>query len=318
MSTLTENVMMQFRKFVDEKTGGNLESEEQLQALLQEFMEKYNISLDDAPPLSRETAKTVYDWLELAEQQKTKKARRECLEKAKALDPRNLDVLMQLLLLEKKQLWEYIPEVQKMLALGKEDLKQRKLYRESMGDFYMVLETRPYMRVMHFYLELLAGCGMIQQAIAVAKEMLKLNKNDNLGIRFYLIALYVYSEDEFNARKLIRTFKDEEDSCLFTMPMALLKFRQGKWDEAKAILKKVKEQYKGFQTFLRDAVKGRDAFYNDDEEIMDMYQPFTRSELVTMVLDFHFLWDGAQEFFCWAKTVMGPERKRRGKKNSKE
>ncbi|MGI6096349.1 MAG: hypothetical protein ACOYBL_13235, partial [Lachnospiraceae bacterium] len=239
--------------------------------------------------------------------------RRECLEKAKALDPRNLDVLMQLLLLEKKQFWEYIPEVQKMLALGKEDLKQRKLYRESMGDFYMVLETRPYMRVMHFYLELLAGCGMVQQAIAAAKEMLKLNKNDNLGIRFYLMALYVYSEDEFNARKLIRTFKDEEDSCLFTMPMALLKFRQGKWDEAKAILKKVKEQYKGFQTFLRDAVKGRDAFYEEDEEMMDMYQPNTRSELVTMVLDFHFLWDTAQQFFLWAKTVMGPERKRREK-----
>ena len=318
MDKLTDKVISQFYEFVDKKTGGNLESDEQLEALLQEFMEKYNISLDDAPPLSRETAKTVYDWLELSGQQKTKKARRECLEKAKALDPRNLDVLMQLLLLEKKQLWEYIPEVQKMLALGKEDLKQRKLYRESMGDFYMVLETRPYMRVVHFYLELLAGCGMIQQAIAVAKEMLKLNKNDNLGIRFYLMALYVYSEDEFNARKLIRTFKDEEDSCLFTMPMALLKFRQGNWDEAKAILEKVKEQYKGFQTFLRDAVKGRDAFYDDDEEMMDMYQPFTRSELVTMVLDFHFLWDGAQEFFLWAKTVMGPERKRSVKKNSKE
>lgn len=318
MDKLTDKVISQFYEFVDKKTGGNLESDEQLEALLQEFMEKYNISLDDAPPLSRETAKTVYDWLELAEQQKTKKARQECLEKAKALDPRNLDVLMQLLLLEKKQFWEYIPEVQKMLALGKEDLKQRKLYRESMGDFYMVLETRPYMRVMHFYLELLAGCGMIQQAIAAAKEMLKLNKNDNLGIRFYLMALYVYSEDEFNARKLIRTFKDEEDSCLFTMPMALLKFRQGKWDEAKAILKKVKEQYKGFQTFLRDAVKGRDAFYEEDEEMMDMYQPNTRSELVTMVLDFNFLWDTTQQFFLWAKTVMGPERKRRVKKNSKE
>lgn len=318
MSTLTENVMMQFRKFVDEKTGGNLESEEQLQALLQEFMEKYNASLDAAPPLSRETAKTVYDWLELAEQQKTKKARRECLEKAKALDPKNLDVLMQLLLLEKKQFWEYIPEVQKILALGKEDLKQRKLYRESMGDFYMVFETRPYMRVMHFYLELLAGCGMIQQAIAVAKEMLKLNKNDNLGTRFYLMSLYVYSEDEFNARKLIRAFKDEEDSGLFTMPMALLKFRQGKWDEAKAILEKVKKQYKGFQTFLRDAAEGRDAFYEEDEEMMDMYQPNTRSELVTMVLDFSCLWDTAQQFFLWAKTIMGPERKRREKRSSKE
>jgi acyl carrier protein phosphodiesterase len=54
--------------------------------------------LDDAPPLSKETAKSVYDWLELSEQQHTKKAQRECLEKAKELEPKNLDVLMRFLL----------------------------------------------------------------------------------------------------------------------------------------------------------------------------------------------------------------------------
>ena len=318
MGLLSENVISQFYEFVDKKTGGNLESNEQLEALLQEFMEQYNISLDDAPPLPRETAKNVCAWLELSGQQKTKKAQRECLEKARELEPKNLDVLMQLLLLEKKQYWEYLPEVQKLLALGKEDLKQRKLYKESMGDFYMVLETRPYMRVLQFYLSILASCYMIQQAIAVAKEMLKLNRNDNLGIRYHLLSLYVYSEDEFNARKLIKMYKNEEDRCFFTMPMALLKFRQGKWDEAKAILEKVKSQYKGFQTFLKDAAEGRDAFYDEDAYMTDMYQPFTRSELVTMVLDFSYLWDTTQEFFRWAKTVMSPAKKRKGKKNSAE
>ena len=313
MSTLTENVISQFYAFVNEKTGGNLESDEQLEKLFQEFMEQYNAGLDDAPPLSKETAKSVYDWLELSEQQNTKKAQRECLEKAKELEPKNLDVLMRLLLLEKKSFWEYIPEVQELLALGKEDLKERKLYKESMGDFYMVLETRPYMRVLQFYLTILSSSYMIQQAIAVAKEMLKLNRNDNLGVRYTLMALYVYTEDEFNVRKLIREYKEEEDSAFFTMPLALLKFRQGKWEEAKAILEKVKAQYKGFTTFLRDAAAGRDALY-DEEFQNDYYQPFTRSELITMVLDADFLWDNAQEFFRWAKTVMAPAKKRKGKK----
>lgn len=313
MSTLTENVISQFYAFVNEKTGGNLESDEQLEKLFQEFMEQYNAGLDDAPPLSKETAKSVYDWLELSEQQHTKKAQRECLEKAKELEPKNLDVLMRLLLLEKKSFWEYIPEVQELLALGKEDLKERKLYKESMGDFYMVLETRPYMRVLQFYLTILSSSYMIQQAIAVAKEMLKLNRNDNLGVRYTLMALYVYTEDEFNVRKLIREYKGEEDSAFFTMPLALLKFRQGKWEEAKAILEKVKAQYKGFTTFLRDAAAGRDALYDEDFH-NDYYQPFTRSELITMVLDADFLWDNAQEFFRWAKTVMAPAKKRKGKK----
>ncbi|WP_297863504.1 hypothetical protein [uncultured Acidaminococcus sp.] len=312
MSTLTENVISQFYQFVNEKTGGNLESDEQLEKLFQEFMEQYNASLDEAPSLSKETAKSVYDWLELSEQQHTKKAQRECLEKAKELEPKNLDVLMRLLLLEKKSFWEYIPEVQKILALGKEDLKERKLYKESMGDFYMVLETRPYMRVLQFYLTILASSYMIQQAIAVAKEMLKLNQNDNLGVRYTLMALYVYTEDEFNAQKLIREYKEEKDSAFFTMPLALLKFRQGKWEEAKAILEKVKAQYKGFTTFLRDAAAGRDALYDEDFH-NDYYQPFTRSELITMVLDADFLWDSAQEFFRWAKAAMTPAKKRRVK-----
>ena len=312
MSTLTDNVISQFYQFVQDKTGGALESDEQLEKLFQEFMEQYNAGLDDAPPLSKETAKSVYDWLELSEQQNTKKAQRECLEKAKELEPKNLDVLLRILLLEKKSYWEYIPEVQKILALGKEDLKERKLYKESMGDFYMVLETRPYMRVLQFYLTILAGSYMIQQAIAVAKEMLKLNQNDNLGARYTLMALYVYTEDEFNVRKLIREHKEEEDSAFFTMPLALLKFRQGKWEEAKAILEKVKAQYKGFTTFLRDAAAGRDALYDEDFH-NDCYQPFTRSELITIVLDCDFLWDNAQEFFQWAKTVMALAKKRRVK-----
>ena len=312
MSTLTDNVISQFYQFVNEKTGGDLKSDEQLEKLFQEFMEQYNAGLDDAPSLSKENAKSVYDWLELSEQQNTKKAQRECLEKAKELEPKNLDVLLRILLLEKKSYWEYIPEVQKILALGKEDLKKRKLYKESMGDFYMVLETRPYMRVLQFYLTILAGSYMIQQAIAVAKEMLKLNQNDNLGARYTLMALYVYTEDEFNVRKLIREHKEEEDSAFFTMPLALLKFRQGKWEEAKAILEKVKAQYKGFTTFLRDAAAGRDALYDEDFH-NDYYQPFTRSELITIVLDCDFLWDNAQEFFQWAKTVMALAKKRRVK-----
>ena len=219
---------------------------------------------------------------------------------------------MQLLLLEKKQQWEYIPEVKKILALGKEDLKRQKLYKESMGNFYMVIETRPYMRAMQYYMELLVSCCIIQQAIAVAREMLKLNKNDNQGIRFYLMALYVYSEDEFNAHKLIQENEEEENRCFFALSMALLKFRQGKWEEAKVILERLKTQYKGFRNFLRDATEGRNFFYEEGDH-MNYYQPFTRSELVAMVLDFHFLWDGAQEFFRWAKTVMSPARKRTGK-----
>lgn len=96
----------------------------------------------------------------------------------------------------------------------------------------MVIDTRPYMRAMQYYLELLESCFMIQQVIAVAREMLKLNRNDNQGIRFYLMALYVYSEDEFNASKLIQENKGKENRCFFALSMALLKIQTGKMERS--------------------------------------------------------------------------------------
>ena len=61
---------------------------------------------------------------------------------------------------------------------------------------------------------------------------------------------------------------------------------------------------------VRDAAAGRDAFY---EEYFDegYYQPFTRSELATMLMDHNFLWDTAQDFFQWAKKAMGPQHRKK-------
>ena len=311
MDTRMDDLVAKFYQFVKEKTGKDEpESKEQMESLLQEFQQQYNAGLSGRAALSRENARTVYDWLELSENQKTKKAERECLEKAKEVAPKNLDVLTRLMLLENKKDWEYLPEIREILAIGKEDLMERKLYRESMGDFYMVLETRPYMRAMHLYLEFLIHCHMIQQAITVAKEILKLNRNDNMGVRHTLMALYVYTEDEMGTQRLLRNFKGEEDCCFYSMSQALLKFRQGRWDEAKTILETVKKHYNGFMSFLRDAAAGRDAFY---EEYFDegYYQPFTRSELATMLMDHNFLWDTAQDFFQWAKKAMGPQHRKK-------
>ena len=88
MSTLTDNVISQFYQFVQDKTGGALESDEQLEKLFQEFMEQYNAGLDDAPPLSKETAKSVYDWLELSVQQHTKRPSGNVWKKPKNWNPR--------------------------------------------------------------------------------------------------------------------------------------------------------------------------------------------------------------------------------------
>ena len=115
---------------------------------------------------------------------------RRYLEKAKELEPKNLDVLSALLFLDKRAYHEYLPDVERLLALGKEDLRERKIYQQSVGDFYQVLETRPYIRLMHMYMFLLQQCMMLRKAIAVGKEILKLNCSGRPIYADALVCLY--------------------------------------------------------------------------------------------------------------------------------
>lgn len=313
MTMKTEHVLQECLNYVKEKLNGREpESPEEVEDLINEYMQKYQDIQTSRPPVevTPENARNVYDWLELAENARTQKQERQYLEKARQLEPKNLDVLVQLMLLDsRKKSFQILKELEDLLVIGKKDLQERKLYKESMGDFYLVLETRPYMRTLSMYLGALKENFMIQKAISVAKEMLKLNKMDNLGARYELMALYVYTEDEFNARKLLRQFSDEKESGWFQLPMALMYFRLGKWDEAKKLVEALKKEYKAsvFKEFVTEKAGDYDRFH-DEEPVY--YQSYTRSELETIFSSNLFLWLTSVNFFQWVKEVLKPAKKK--------
>lgn len=81
-------------------------------------------------------------------------------------------------------------------ALGK------KFFKENKGHLWGHIEARPYMRSCAGYMECLWQLGKYEEAITEAEKMLRLNKNDNQGIRYilagYLLALGRYEElDKF-------------------------------------------------------------------------------------------------------------------------
>lgn len=309
----TEQTLQECLKYVQEKLKGREpESQEEVEALINEYMQQFQ-DLHNSQPrvvVTPENARDVYDWLELAENARTKKEERQYLENARKLEPKNLDVLVQLMLLDsRKKTFQLLKETEELLAIGKKDLQERKLYKESMGDFYQILETRPYMRVMSMYLGSLKENFMIQKAISVAKEMLKLNKMDNLGVRYELMALYVYAEDEFNARKLLRQNPDEKDSGWFQLPMALLYFRLGKWDEAQKLVDELKKEYG--VTLFREFVSDKAGHYSHfDDGVEPYYEPYTRSELESIYASNSFLWISSITFFEWVKEILKPAKKK--------
>ncbi|MFH0795893.1 MAG: tetratricopeptide repeat protein [Candidatus Omnitrophota bacterium] len=134
-------------------------------------------------------------------------------------------------------------------TLGKEGFK------EHAGHFWGVLETRPYMRARLGLAQTLWEMGEHEEAIRHYREMLRLNPNDNQGIRYIL----VYSLDRLSRYNELEDHlesKEYQDDCapdwLYTK--ALLRFiKTGPSPEANSLLDKAKK----FNPYVPDYLTGR-------------------------------------------------------------
>ncbi len=112
------------------------------------------------------------------------------------------------------------------LALGKEG------FEEYAGHFWGFLETRPYMRARAGLAAALWLLGRHQEAIGHYRAMLKLNPNDNQGIR-YVLAGHLLARDDIKAlKKLIKKY-EEDGSAAWLYTQALLAFRENDPDADK-------------------------------------------------------------------------------------
>jgi tetratricopeptide (TPR) repeat protein len=102
----------------------------------------------------------------------------------------------------------------------------RDLFAEVEGHFWSVLETRPYMRARFGVVTALLELNRTDEAIAECREMLRLNPNDNQGVRYILLNTLMNAGHDDEARELIRQYEDEA-SPYWTYTSALLTFRAG-------------------------------------------------------------------------------------------
>lgn len=241
---------------------------------------------------------SVEDYLDLAEQAKSKKKKLEYIDKALAMNPEDLDLLMLKLHLSKKDEIRYLQDLADLIKLGEMLLRKHKLFEESRGRFWLVLETRPYMRVRYAYTDALAQNGMMLAAVAECLDMLGLCPNDNLGIRYTLMHLYAYMQDENAALALFKEHGSEYDSQMF-LPLAVMYFKLGNFKEAKKYVQQLAAVNKDTKKFLSTLVK--DELYNFYEAINPYgYQVNCLEELAHDFLEFTYLFNSAPNFAAWA------------------
>jgi tetratricopeptide (TPR) repeat protein len=100
-----------------------------------------------------------------------------------------------------------------------------KAFEEDAGHFWGVLKTRPYMRARLGLAMSLDESGHLAEAAGHYRELLRLNPNDNQGVRECLLPDLIELGADEEAAQLWKQYSDD-DSAIWNYARALLMFRQ--------------------------------------------------------------------------------------------
>lgn len=224
--------------------------EDELNEKLQEFIKKYNAGeieyentiLDDA-----------YELLEKAENAKSKTQAIKYAKEAYEICPDCFDAILFQVHLEDNPLkrWKLLDEG---LEFEKYRLEEEGYFeKDNIGHFYGIFETRPYIRGLYAKADYLILDGKIKQARDICKEILRLNKNDNMGSRYLLMAIYAYFEEENDMIKLYKKYPEEDLEMLF--PLFILYYKLGNDKKAKEYLDRINKVNQHFIKFFKGTMK---------------------------------------------------------------
>ncbi len=97
---------------------------------------------------------------------------------------------------------------------------------ENRGRFWSIEETRPYMSARGALVWELRELGRLEEAVKECEMMLDLNPNDNQGMRYSLLPLYLQLDRREDASRLLSKYEGDIDA-IFAWGKALLAFLCG-------------------------------------------------------------------------------------------
>lgn len=303
MSKETERVFRAFHAYLAEHEPSD---DEEVNSLFKQFLKEY----DETERIGQvdEEPEDAYDLLELAESAKTKKERLAYIDKALVLEPGNLDALIMRADIQAKELDQFYELLQPILQEGERQLREAGCFENDMGDFWLVYETRPYMRVREQNFSALIELGKMKRAIQEGEELLKLCTNDNLGIRYRLMHLYAYTEDSEGAARLHARYDDHEETQML-LPRCVLYYKLGDQQRAADFLFRLAGHNKDTKRFFTAAARDRlDEFIDEMDPIG--YRPATIDELLFCTVENAFLYDAVPYFFSWADKQLRAKKKK--------
>jgi len=142
--------------------------------------------LDDAEADKKDEAQQIaFDAMEA----ETEAEARKLAKRALRLDPDCVDALVLMNDLDAPMRKARIEGLKKAVEAGERALSV-KFIQKNKGHFWLLLETRPWMRALDRLANELKEAGLNLDAIGIYERMLELNPNDNQGVRDPLLGLY--------------------------------------------------------------------------------------------------------------------------------
>ena len=224
----------------------NIKNEEDLQ----KAMKKYNEMMNMFEEIELSPMAQAYDYLDKAQAASSKQMAIKHAKKALEICPDCLDARLFLIDLENKSFFKTEKEILESIELEESRLKKEQYFtKDSIGRFYGIYETRPYIRGLYRLANLYSLAGKINKAIEICQKIIKLNENDNTGARFMLMALYAYKEDEKSLKELYKKYDYE---CLESLvPFFILYLKKSDYIKAKSYLDKIDKVNDNFKKFFK-------------------------------------------------------------------
>jgi len=183
-----------------------------------------------------------------------------------------------------------------------------KVFEESAGGFWGITATRPYMRARLGLARCLADVGRVDEAVGHYQELLRLNPNDNQGVREVLLPLLLLEGRDAEAGALLLKYEDDP-GALWRYAWALCTFRQER-DSPRA------------RAYLRQALKGNrhvpDYLIRNvelPEVLPEAYRPGSVEEAEICAEELMEAWEGTPGAMRWLMDHRGtPRMSRRRRK----
>lgn len=216
------------------------------------------------------------DLLEESEYEDDEEKKLQLILQAERLDPKNIDIIKRKIELQASNIFEMLTQLEKI----EQDFRLE-FYDRLIVSGYLDVDNRPYFRLKKDLILHYIENKLYLRAINHCKDMLTFNKNDNLGVRYTLMAAYINShqyDKVVSFYKKDEAHQDDDTLVFYTMTAQIL---AGQLEAAEDLLHLLYEMNPAFLDLFESEP---DPMYVLSQSMSPYYEP-NSSQSIAIALD---------------------------------